>query len=476
MDIEKLKQKILDLAIRGKLVPQDPNDEPASVLIEKIKKEKNELIKQGKIKPSKDDSYIYKGSDNCYYEKKKDDIKNLNSEIPFSLPKNWMWVRIGNYANVITDYVASGSFASLNENVTYYKENNYAILVRTCDFKTNFSKDLVYTDKHGYDFLKNSNLFGGELLLSNIGASIGKVFLVPHLNKKMTLAPNSIMVKTVNEQLNVYLSYIFKSSYGQSILQNISFSSAQAKFNKTDFRKILIPIPPLNEQLRIINQLNLINEKISIINDNSIEISNIINTIKIKILDSYFGEDSSYKSYYGNKISTTLKELIPKDKIGDGDWVLSENMDENGEYSLVQLKHIGNGTYNFNKNYNHINSTFFKKNDCSEIKENYILINRLIASNMNVCLLPKFEFKTITSVDICWIAPDEHYNQEYIMYYLLSPSFQKKVLTKGSGSTRKRISKKNLINIPINIHELEYQQIVVNKIKEMFKILDSFIS
>ena len=225
-----------------------------------------------------------------------------------------MWVRIGNYANVITDYVASGSFASLNENVTYYKENNYAILVRTCDFKTNFSKDLVYTDKHGYDFLKNSNLFGGELLLSNIGASIGKVFLVPHLNKKMTLAPNSIMVKTVNEQLNVYLSYIFKSSYGQSILQSISFSSAQAKFNKTDFRKILIPIPPLNEQLRIINQLNLINEKISIINDNSIEISNIINTIKIKILDSYFGEDSSYKSYYENEYK--LGDLLQYEQPG----------------------------------------------------------------------------------------------------------------------------------------------------------------
>ena len=69
MDIEKLKQKILDLAIRGKLVPQDPNDEPASVLIEKIRKEKEELIKQGNIKRDKTESYIYKGSDNCYYEK-----------------------------------------------------------------------------------------------------------------------------------------------------------------------------------------------------------------------------------------------------------------------------------------------------------------------------------------------------------------------------------------------------------------------
>ena len=75
MDVEVLKQKILDLAIRGKLVPQDPNDEPASALLEKIKAEKAKLVKEGKIKASKEESYIYKGSDNCYYEKKGNVIK-----------------------------------------------------------------------------------------------------------------------------------------------------------------------------------------------------------------------------------------------------------------------------------------------------------------------------------------------------------------------------------------------------------------
>ena len=234
--------------------------------------------------------------------------------------------------------------------------------------------------------------------------------------------------------------------------------------NGTNIENLYFPILPLAKQIKTVNLVEKILQKIEFIRVNNENLLNLLDSAKRLVLDEYFGENSSYKSYYGNKISTTLKELIPKDKIGDGDWVLSENMDENGEYSLVQLKHIGNGTYNFNKNYNHINSVFFKQNNCSEIKENYILINRLITSNMNVCLLPKLEFKTITSVDICWIAPDERYNQEYIMYYLLSPSFQKKVFTKGSGSTRKRISKKNLINIPINIHELEYQQIIVNNI------------
>ena len=94
MDIDKIKQKILDLAIRGKLVPQDPNDEPASVLVEKIKAEKEKMVKEGKIKPSKDDSYIYKDSDNCYYEKKGNEVRDITSEIPFEIPNSWCWVRL----------------------------------------------------------------------------------------------------------------------------------------------------------------------------------------------------------------------------------------------------------------------------------------------------------------------------------------------------------------------------------------------
>ena len=132
---------------------------------------------------------IYWVSDKPHYE-----------NVPFEIPESWEWCKLDECSTKITDFVASGSFASLRENVTYYKEENYAILVRTLDFGHHFKKDLVYTDKHGYDFLRNSNLIGGELILSNIGASIGKVFIVPKLDKLMTLGPNSILVKTCFEQ------------------------------------------------------------------------------------------------------------------------------------------------------------------------------------------------------------------------------------------------------------------------------------
>ena len=252
--INNLKSKILDLAIRGKLVPQDPNDEPADVLLERIRKEKEELIKQGKIKRDKKESIIFKGDDNSYYEQFKNITENIGEEIPFNVPKSWVWARLGSYAQKITDYVASGSFASIKENVPVLKNKDYAIMVKTADFSNHFTQNLTYTTEHGYNYLENSNLFGGELILSNIG-SIGKVFIVPELNQKMTLAPNTIMIKLVNDEYRDFVYNFLLSPWGYSQLLKISGGTGIAKFNKTDLKTLLLPVPPFNEQIRIIKQI-----------------------------------------------------------------------------------------------------------------------------------------------------------------------------------------------------------------------------
>ena len=93
MKAEQLRKSILQLAIQGKLVPQDPADEPASVLLERIRAEKQLLIKEGKIKKDKGDSVIFKGDDNCYYEKTGSEVKNITEELPFEIPDSWCWVR-----------------------------------------------------------------------------------------------------------------------------------------------------------------------------------------------------------------------------------------------------------------------------------------------------------------------------------------------------------------------------------------------
>ena len=205
--------------------------------------------------------------------------------MPFEVPEGWEWIAIGDYVKAVTDFVASGSFATLRQNVRYYKEPNYAILVRTQDFQSGFSKGLVYTDEHGYEFLSNSNLYGGELILPNIGASIGKVFVVPILNKKMTLAPNSIMLRFWECQSQPWVEYYFRSPQGQSALFSISSATAQGKFNKTDFKDLLIPVPPLGEQKRICCQVNTLLAAIEDIENGRKSIGALISNAKAKILE-----------------------------------------------------------------------------------------------------------------------------------------------------------------------------------------------
>ena len=102
MKAEQLRKSILQLAIQGKLVPQDPNDEPASVLLERIREEKQRLIKEGKIKKDKIDSFIYKGEDNRYYEKVGSEVKDITDEIEIELPDTWCVCRFSTIANIFT--------------------------------------------------------------------------------------------------------------------------------------------------------------------------------------------------------------------------------------------------------------------------------------------------------------------------------------------------------------------------------------
>lgn len=209
------------------------------------------------------------------------------SEQPYKVPGNWCWTQLGTYIDFATDYVANGSFASLKQNVAYYKEENYAILVKTQDFSNSFTEDLTYTDKRGYDFLKKSVLYGGELILSNIG-SIGKVFRVPHLNKPMTLAPNSIMIKCYRETDYDLLYYYFLSPFGTEQLYSITTGTAVKKFNKTDLKAICLPLPPLSEQQRIVDRIESLFAKLDEAKQKAQEALDSFETRKAAILHKAF--------------------------------------------------------------------------------------------------------------------------------------------------------------------------------------------
>ena len=168
------------------------------------------------------------------------------------MKQGWEIKNIGSIAD-ITDYVANGRFATLRENVSYLNEEGYAILVRLADFTNGFdSSKFVYIDEHAYNFLAKSKLYGGEIIMSNVG-SIGKCFKCPDLNKPMSLAPNSIVIRTPN---NDFYHYVFQSFYFQSEVKRISSQTALPKFNKTSFKNINVPVPPCEEQERIVEELD----------------------------------------------------------------------------------------------------------------------------------------------------------------------------------------------------------------------------
>lgn len=237
MTPEQLKASILQYAVEGKLVKQNPNDEPASELLKKIKNEKAKLVKEGKINKERAVRPVK--------EEEKDGV----------LPTGWTYTRFQNISLFTTDYVANGSFKTLREHTHKYKEKNYALFVRTMDLSANFKSNLTYIDKDSYDFLSKSKLFGGELILPNIGGSIGKAFLMPNLNMPMSLAPNSIMVKFTEQVMNKYFSYFIQSPMGKSLLLNNKGGTATPKFSKTELRNMVLKLPPLEEQKRIVAKI-----------------------------------------------------------------------------------------------------------------------------------------------------------------------------------------------------------------------------
>ena len=162
------------------------------------------------------------------------------------------WKKLGEIC-YISDYVSNGSFASLRENVQYKSEPDYAILVRFADYSNGFdTSKFVYIDEHAYHFLSKSYLEGGEIIMSNVG-SCGLLFRCPKLDKKMSLAPNSILIKS---EFIDYLYYWLGGNVGQEEIRKITSKSAMPKFNKTEFKKIQVPIPSHSEQNRIVGILD----------------------------------------------------------------------------------------------------------------------------------------------------------------------------------------------------------------------------
>lgn len=181
------------------------------------------------------------------------------------IPSTFTLCKVGEIPMLVTDYVANGSFASLKANVTLYQEKNYAYFIRNTDLKSD--SFCVFVDKHSYEFLSKSTLYGGEIIISNVG-DVGSVFLCPVLDQPMTLGNNIIMLRPEKDILRYFLYIWFKYAQGQVLIQGIKGGSAQPKFNKTDFKNLPIAIPPV-EVLQKFNET--VSPMFEFIEKNSVE-------------------------------------------------------------------------------------------------------------------------------------------------------------------------------------------------------------
>ena len=288
MDTKALRQKILDLAIHGKLVPQDPNDEPASVLLERIRAEKERLIKEGKIKKGNKSA---KTSDKPHY--------------PFELPKGWVWTTVGEISKSIL-YGVSESAKSKGE----YK------LLRITDIKNNAVdwNTVPYTD---YDEHKaNAYLISdGDILFARTGATVGKSYLVKGLQDKAIYASYLIRVQTFNEILPEYVKYFFESGFYWEQIQRDSIGIGQPNVNGTTLSQLALSIPPINEQHRIVNELGSWLNIIDVIDNGKAELQIAIKRVKSKILDLAIHGKLVPQDPNDEPASELLRRINPKAEI-----------------------------------------------------------------------------------------------------------------------------------------------------------------
>ena len=249
MNAQQLKNSILQLAVQGKLVPQDPNDEPASALIERIRAEKEKLIKEKKIKPDKNPSYIFRGSDNLPYEKVgKNEPVCIAEAVPFDIPDSWEWVRLGCILNV-----KGGKRLPKEHNLTDIPTNH--IYIRVTDMKnhTISSDKLKYITEDTFQLIKNYIINKEDLYLT-IAGTIGNVGVIPEKFDGMNLTENA--VKLTDIKINkYYLLHIICSNYIQNQFVDKTNKVAQPKLAIERILTTLFPLPPLPEQQRIVDKL-----------------------------------------------------------------------------------------------------------------------------------------------------------------------------------------------------------------------------
>ena len=312
IDTVALREKVLDLAIRGKLVPQDPGDEPASVLLERIRAQKQQMVKEGKLKAKdiKDDSVIFKGEDNLHYEKFADGtVKCIEDEIPFELPSSWNWCRLGVLFAHNTGKALNSSDTT-GTRLTYITTSN----LYWDRFELDSLKEMPFTESE----IEKCTVRKGDLLVCE-GGDIGRsaIWL---LDEEIRIQNHIHRLRSYIELSNrfyYYVMYLWKRMDrigGQGIgLQG---------FSSKALHKLIVPLPPVNEQFAVVEKLDSILGSVDDLDELNAEFTVDVECIKKQILDLAIrgklvpqNPDDEPASVLLERIRAEKEELIRQGKI-----------------------------------------------------------------------------------------------------------------------------------------------------------------
>ncbi len=249
--IKQTKAKVLDLAIKGKLVPQDPNDEPADILLEKIREEKEKLIKEGKLKRDKNETFIFKNSDdNSYYEQIDGETVCIDDDLPFEIPDNWRWTKFGN----ICDIARGGSPRPIEKYIT--NDKNGINWIKIGD--TEKGGKYIYSTKEKIKpegITKSRYVKAGDFLLTN-SMSFGR----PYILKTDGCIHDGWLV--INDDFKIFnqdfLYYLLSSNVMYQLLSIAAQGSTVKNLKSDTVKNVIIPIPPIKEQIKIISKISSI--------------------------------------------------------------------------------------------------------------------------------------------------------------------------------------------------------------------------
>ena len=329
MDTKALRQKILDLAIRGKLVPQDPKDEPASVLLEKIRAEKQQMVKDGRLKAKdiKNDTIIFKGEDNLHYEKFNDgSVKCIEDEITFELPEGWAWCRVSSIANFLGGYA--------------YKSNKYIpesknMIIRIGNVKNNklnpYIAQTCISDEYAIE-TQGYKICVGDILFTMTGTKGKRDYFFSCLIKDDDIEGTNLFLNQrvgclrLVDNTKIIAEYLVSAIQTTDILDAI-FATETGNVNQGNIGSVatlnlLVPIPPTNEQTKISKKLNKILTYLDKHDVESEELVKIIQNLKSKILDLAIrgqlvpqNPDDEPASVLLERIKAEKEELIKAGKI-----------------------------------------------------------------------------------------------------------------------------------------------------------------